>query len=157
MGKFVCEDAPKRSMRWPIRPFWSLPNGLSDHGLLQFGRMLPSPLNFVSRSTGWRFQQDGASVHRAMTTQAYLARSRVRLLNNGFWPPMSPALNPIEHVWPMVLHRMKGSIFSGREDLWTALQEHFAAITPAQIKALYDSMPDRVGQVLAQRGGPTRY
>ena len=57
----------------------------------------------------------------------------------------------------MVLHRMKGSVFSGREALWTALQEHFAAITPAQVKALYDSMPDRLSAVLAQKGGPTRY
>ena len=114
-------------------------------------------LFLLCRSSGWRFQQDGASVHRALTTQAYLTHHRVRLLNRGFWPPMSPDLNPIEHLWPMVLHRMKGSVFSGREQLWTSLQEHFAAITPGQVKALYDSMPDRLTQALAQRGGPTRY
>ena len=109
------------------------------------------------RARGWRFQQDGAPPHRALTTQAWLRRNRIRLLNSGFWPPMSPDLNPIEHVWPLVLRNLKGAVFSGREQLWTALQEAFAAITPSEIQRLYASMPERLACVRAQKGGPTRY
>ena len=62
------------------------------------------------RSTGWKFQQDGAPVHRSLSTQAYLRRRHIRLLNSGFWPPMSPDPNPIEHLWPMVTKRLNGSM-----------------------------------------------
>ena len=112
---------------------------------------------FSLRGANWRFQQDGASVHRSMTTQAFLRRKRIRLFNGGFWPAMSPDLNPIEHLWPMVLRQLNGAIFSGREQLWDALQEAFASIQPAQIDKLYKSMPDRLVAVRAMRGGATRY
>ena len=69
---------------------------------------------------------------------------------------MSPDLNPIEHLWPMVLRHLNGAIFSGRE-LWTSLQDAFAAITPAQVDKLYKSMPARMAAVKAARGGSTCY
>ena len=109
------------------------------------------------RSTGWHFQQDGASVHKARTTTAWLHNNGVRLLNGDVWPPMSPDLNPIEHLWPMVLRRLDGAIFAGKDQLWTALQEAFAAITPEQVQALYASLPRRMEAVIGSRGGPTRY
>ena len=112
---------------------------------------------YCFRVSGWRFQHDGAPPHRALTTQAWLRRHKVRVLNGGFWPPMSPDLNPIEHIWPLVLRNLKGAVFSGKEQLWSALQEAFAAVTPAEVKKLYDSMPDRLAAVKAQKGGPTRY
>ena len=70
---------------------------------------------------------------------------------------MSPDLNPIEHVWPLVTRNLKGAVFSGREQLWSALQEAFAQITPREIQKLYASMPDRLACVKAQKGGHTRY
>ena len=70
---------------------------------------------------------------------------------------MSPDLNPIEHIWPLVTRNLQGAVFSGREQLWTALQEAFAAISPAEVQKLYASMPDRLAAVKANRGGPTRY
>ena len=81
----------------------------------------------------------------------------VRRLNGGVWPPMSPDINPIEHLWPIVGHMMRGQVFSGKESLWTALEHAFAAIPAAKVKALYASMPDRMAAVIAARGGHTRY
>ena len=63
------------------------------------------------RGRRWAFQQDGASSHRANTTANWLRVHRVKRHNGGQWPPMSPDLNPIEHLWPMVLKRLEGSIF----------------------------------------------
>lgn len=57
----------------------------------------------------------------------------------------------------MVLKRLNGAIFSGRDQLWSALQEAFAAITPDQVDRLYKSMPARMAAVKAARGGATRY
>ena len=79
------------------------------------------------------------------------------MLNKVFWPPMSPDLNPIEHLWPMVLRHLNGAVFSGREQLWASLQEAFASITPAQVGRLYASMPSRMAAVKAAKGGATYY
>jgi transposase len=70
---------------------------------------------------------------------------------------MSPDINPIEHLWPLVLRELNGAIFAGKDQLWSALQEAFACIKPDQVKALYRSMPNRMAAVLSAKGGPTRY
>ena len=89
--------------------------------------------------------------------QAFVTNKRVPLLNKGFWPAMSPDLNPIEHLWPMVLRQLNGAIFSVQDQLWSALQKAFAAIQPSQVDRLYKSMPARMAAVKAARGGATRY
>ena len=81
----------------------------------------------------------------------------MRMHDGGVWPPMSPDMNPIEHVWPMVTRALEGSVFAGKDQLWSALQEAFANISPDQIRKLYESMPRRMAAVIAARGGPTRY
>ena len=106
---------------------------------------------------GWTFQQDGASAHRANSTTYWLQRKRVARHNGGVWPPMSPDMNPIEHLWPWVLRRLEGAVFTGREQLWTALQEAFAAVPASYVNSLYASLPHRMQAVIAARGGPTRY
>ena len=57
----------------------------------------------------------------------------------------------------MMLHKLRGRVFAGKEQLWTALQAAFAAISPDQVSALDDSMPNRMRAVIAARGGHTRY
>ena len=106
---------------------------------------------------GWRFQQDGAPAHRAASTAAWLHFQRVRRHNGGVWPPMSPDLNPVEHIWPWVLRRLEGAVLSCREQLWTSLQSEFAAVPVNYVKSLYDSLPRRMQAVIAAHGGPTRY
>ena len=103
------------------------------------------------------FQQDGASVHTSNWTRRWLQNKGIRQLNQGHWPAMSPDLNPVEHIWPMVLRKLDLQAFSGPEDLWTALQAAFASITPASILRLYDSLPRRLVAVMDAKGGHTRY
>ena len=73
------------------------------------------------------------------------------------WPPQSPDLNPIEHLWPIVLRTLRGQVFAGMEDLWVDLQAGFFAVPAEQIKALYASMPRRIEAVISASGGHTRY
>ena len=70
---------------------------------------------------------------------------------------MSPDLNIIEHLWPMVLQKIKGQTFANSQALWVSLKSAFAEIAPGQVSALYRSIPDRLRAVLISRGGPTRY
>ena len=105
----VCgsnSDSPQGVMVWAA---------IDDKGALVFKRCPPkmkavdyrgvlgSALPFIRRrSSSWKFQQDGAPVHRARATFAWLNTNSVRMLNKGQWPAHSPDMNPIEHLWPMV-------------------------------------------------------
>ena len=73
------------------------------------------------------------------------------------WPPCSPDMNPIEHVWAMVSRELVGQVFANRDRLWDAVQAAFQKITPAQINNLCDSMPRRIASLLAAKGWYTRY
>ena len=110
----------------------------------------PLPLLRASR---YRFQQDGASVHRARSTVRYLQQNAVRLFWGDRWPPNSPDMNPIEHLWPIVTAQLSGQVFAGREALWIALQAAFAAIPPSKVMRLYESMPSRLAALKLARGG----
>ena len=44
----------------------------------------------------WIFQQENAALHSAEITNQCLAQNDIRTLH---WPPTSPDLSSIEHVW----------------------------------------------------------
>jgi transposase len=50
------------------------------------------------------FMDDNARPHRSMAVTAYLQSEAVTSLP---WTAMDPDLNPIEHVWDMLGHRLQ--------------------------------------------------
>ena len=65
------------------------------------------------------FQQDGATVHTAQVSMAWLKENDVQVLS---WPPQSPDLNPIEHLWQFI--KLKLSDFKPRnKDLWLRIKD----------------------------------
>jgi transposase len=101
--------------------------------------------------------QDGASVHKATSTMSWLSTKGVRMFNEGNWPPNSPDMNPIEHVWPIVGRKLVGKVFADRDKLWDALVVAFSEVTPLQIRKLYASMPKRLQALSAASGRHTRF
>ena len=96
-------------------------------------------------------------VWRQTQTQTWLSDNHVIRLNGGIWPAMSPDMNPVEHVWPLVLKDLEGQVFSGREALWVGLQAAFARVPPASIQLLYNSMARRIAAAMVPKGGHTKY
>ena len=63
----------------------------------------PVAIPYIQRIGNALFQQDNARPHIARVTMAHLEQSNVNVLP---WPPRSPDLSPIEHVWDMVGRRL---------------------------------------------------
>jgi transposase len=82
------------------------------------------------------------------------------------FPPYSPDLNPIEHMWWMLkrtVHRLYpelATIGTSEED-WEkfcrALKEAWKQIPCSYIRKLIESMPERLRAVRRARGYQTKY
>ncbi len=103
-------------------------------------------------------QQDNAPCHKAQIISDWFLEheNQFTLLK---WPPQSPNLNPIEHVWDVVereihimdvqptnLQKLRDAIMS----IWTKISEEC-------FQHLVESMPRRIKAVLKAKVGPTRY
>lgn len=111
----------------------------------------------IPRATRYLFQQDGAPCHKSAHTTQWLKDKQVRMLNKGDWPPCSPDLNPVEHIWPYVNRALEGMVFANKNELWDELQKAFAAISPDTVLNLYNSMSRRMAAVMVANGGHTKY
>lgn len=100
--------------------------------------------------------QDNATPHKARRTMRLLATEDVEVMD---WPPMSPDMNPIEHVWDHIGRQIRDMDNPPLtlDDLRTAVQRHWDGMPQDVIDNLVDSMPRRVQALAAAHGGHTRY
>lgn len=105
------------------------------------------------------FQQDGASIHTAGVVNQFFGDENIDVLE---WPPHSPDLNIIEHMWRYLkveLHKQEPA--RNKDELWNKV----LAIMPTfwspdmteKIQNLFKSMPRRIEAVISVRGGNTKY
>ncbi len=75
------------------------------------------------------------------------------------WPPQSPDLNPIEHLWDVVereIHIMDVQT-TNLQQLCDAIMSIWTKISEECFQHLVESMPRRINAVLKANVGPTRY
>lgn len=99
--------------------------------------------------------QDNARPHSAKMTEEYLQAEGIRWIK---WPPMSPDLNPIEHLWDELKRKIKSEPApQSMAELRIRLQYEWDCLPQEVIQNLIDSMPRRLAAVIRARGGPTKY
>ncbi|UYV66459.1 hypothetical protein LAZ67_4001746 [Cordylochernes scorpioides] len=113
----------------------------------------PVTLPYLQGVPNALYQQDNARPHTARISQQAL--QDVQMLP---WPPYSPDLSPIEHVWDIIGRRLHALPQPRSEDeLWQMVEREWRAIPQDGIRTLIDSLPRRVAACIAVRGGPTCY
>ncbi|UYV65523.1 Transposase [Cordylochernes scorpioides] len=113
----------------------------------------PVTLPYLQGVPNALYQQDNARPHTARISQQAL--KDVQMLP---WPPYSPDLSPIEHVWDIIGRRLHALPQPRSEDeLWQMVEREWRAIPQDAIRTLIDSLPRRVAACIAVRGGPTCY
>lgn len=112
---------------------------------------------------GELFMQDNACVHTARTSKDFLEIHGVHTIE---WPPYSPDLNPIEHMWWALkkkLHQLHPEFdcMGTSQEEWDhfemGLKEAWAAIPNSLICKLIMSMPKRLRACTKNRGYHTKY
>jgi hypothetical protein len=117
---------------------------LNDH-------LIPS---FDGLTTGaLLFQQDNAPVHAARDTRTFLREKGIQTIE---WPPQSPDLNPIENVWAFLKAKIHKDT-KNETDLYKELLKIWSKIPDEFLYNLYNSMHERIIEVIAYRGGPTSF
>ena len=113
---------------------------------------------------GLFFMQDNAPIHTAHIIKNWFKDNEIDVVE---WPPYSPDLNPIEHVWRHLkewvnehhpeLPALTGDENMIKECLVRALQEGWAALKDELFEKLAVSMENRIKAVLKAEGWYTRY
>ncbi|KAI1003540.1 hypothetical protein K3495_g4670 [Podosphaera aphanis] len=106
--------------------------------------------------------QENAPPHKARQT---MDEFRERNISRITWPPYSPDLNPIEHVWKLmkdyiVYHYPDLALENNRsqDELRRIVTEAWdRAVDENELEKLVESMPSRIRAVYEAQGGPTKY
>jgi len=75
------------------------------------------------------------------------------------WVGHSADVNPIENAWAELERRLRArpTAPKTKDQLFSVLQEEWAAIPDAYFKELAESMPRRMRAVIAAKGAGTKY
>ncbi len=141
---------------WPLSTNWA---SYKHHSLPEYCcGPCPSLYDYSVPIFWCYFQQDNAPCHKAQIISDWFVEhdNEFTLLK---WPPQSPDLNPIKHLWDVVereiyimdvqltnLQQLRDAFIS----IWTKISEEC-------FQHLVESMPWRIKAVLKAKGGPTRY
>ena len=113
-------------------------------------------LPFMTENNIAIFMQDNAPCHTSKLTKGWLDQQNFLTMK---WPPYSPDLNPIEHIWAWIkalLHKKKGHI-TNYSDLEREIRELWDEVDCAMLEKLFQSMPRRIAAVIDAKGGSIRY
>jgi transposase len=98
-----------------------------------------------------RLLQDNAGQHKAHLTLDFLNNFDVELVHN--YPPWSPELNPIEHMWGWMVKYIQQDFPSNLATLKARVREAWDAIPQETIRGYISHLPTVCKQIIAAKGG----
>ncbi|EIE82035.1 hypothetical protein RO3G_06740 [Rhizopus delemar RA 99-880] len=103
------------------------------------------------------FQHDNDPKHKSRHTTNWLSDNGISVLKD--WPPQSPDLNPIEHVWRQLKSKLSQYDTTPRsiDDLWKRIDKEWDSFTESDMQPYYESMPKRIAAVIKRRGNYTNF
>ena len=102
----------------------------------------------------WVFKQDNAPSHVSKSTIEWLDDNGIEYLK---WPPLSPDLNPIEHLRNHVERDLRKLNCSNIKELKNKIKIIWENIDPKVTENLVFSIQRRLQAVIYSKGGPTKY
>lgn len=156
-------------MIWGCMTYWGVGRialvegrmNANDYIEILDANLLPTIADLCAQPGGPRrnqviFQQDNDSKHTSRAARAWFLKKNIKVLD---WPPQSPDLNPIEHLWGHLKRRLRSypTAPSNVDELWERVKVEWANITPETCLNLIDSMPRRVAAVRKARGSYSKY
>jgi len=102
----------------------------------------------------WRLLQDNDPKHKSNLVRTWLFTNGISLLE---FPAYSPDLNPIENLWNDMARRVEARPASTIDELQDVIAEEWERTSPAYLRKLARSMPERCQAVIDAQGGHTKY
>jgi transposase len=108
----------------------------------------------VKHAEQWWFLQDNDPKHKSRIVRTWLFNHGIQCLD---FPPYSPDLNPIEHLWAELARRVEKRPAATMEELQDIVAEEWAATVVDFLRKLVESMPARCQAVIDAKGDHTKY
>ena len=113
---------------------------------------------------GLIFMQDNAPIHTAHKVRQWFDENGIIVME---WPPYSPDLNPIEHLWFLLkekvykinpdIENVRGGDDAVRKALFEALFKAWESLEDDYLHDLVWSMEKRVKAIIRSEGWYTKY